>query len=138
MKNKTLVILVLAILGAGIIISGFLYYNQTKPSSLVQNTAENVPAQNQVEKVVIQPSPTIIQPTLPPISDTVKSIDDSMITLTGKSGDLLLPKMADKVKVFKRSATGLVEATFTDLKVGQSVTFTVIPNQYGQLIIESK
>lgn len=124
----------------GLIIGGIYTYNQSQPSSpaIFQNPNQEVAKTTGVTRIKIQPSPTIVQPTMPPLSETVKAIDDKMITVYGKSGDLLLPKNPNNLKVFKRSATGLIEATYDDLKIGQPVTFEIVPNKYAQIIIESR
>lgn len=81
-------------------------------------------------------SPTI-KPTWPPISEQIKSISDNEIIVTGKTGDMSLPKDPAKIRVYKRSGNQLILSSFEDVKVGQEVSLKVItPGKLADLIIE--
>lgn len=77
------------------------------------------------------------QPSLAPIHDTVKKIDTGSIVVTGKSGDMLLPKDSSIVSVYRNSTSGRQKATFDELKVGANVTvYILIPGKKAEIVIE--
>lgn len=77
------------------------------------------------------------QISLAPIHDTVKKIDTDSIVVTGKSGDMLLPKDSSIVSVYKNSTSGRQKATFDDLKQAAAVTvYILIPGKKAEIVIE--
>lgn len=85
---------------------------------------------------LINASPTV-KPTWPPISERIKSISDKGIIVTGKAGDMNLPKDPTKIRVYKRSGDQLILGSFDDIKVDQEVTLKIItPGKLADLIIE--
>lgn len=75
----------------------------------------------------------IIQPTLAPVSDKVKSIGEDNFVLTGEKGDIILP-MDERVKIYRKDQT---IADFKDLKIGQSVMMDIkVPGKEIILTLE--
>ena len=62
----------------------------------------------------------------PPFIRTVKSVDPSLITVTGEEGDMVLPQDPKIVLVSRKTKSGTVDASLSDVAVGDTVEVTVI------------
>lgn len=133
--NKTVLlitgIVIILILAAGV---SFWMSNAGQEASMQQindQAAVTAPAQNLLNATVT--------PTFTPIkvSDTISSITDSNIIVTGKTGNMTLPKNSSILDVFINSPSGRTQATFDDLKIGQSVSVhIIIPGKKAEIVIE--
>lgn len=134
MKNKySLLIIVVVLITASL--GGFWYLSKRQAEPVVPTQTRE--AAKQIEQTV-KTQPTVIQPTLPPLAEIIKSLDENNIIVTGEKGDMHLPKNPNIVTVLKRTGAGsLMPASFADLKVGQKTTLKIIiPGKQAELIIE--
>lgn len=135
--NKTL------LLGAGIV---FIFILAAAVSFWISNAGKKVTMQQvQVNDRAAVTTPVqntlsaTVTPTFTPIkvSDSITRITGSNIVVTGKTGNMTLPKNSSNVDVFKNSPSGRTQVTFDDLKVGQSVSVhIIIPGKKAEIVIE--
>lgn len=135
MKNKYLFPAIIGIAIVGIIVGIVLnYQNQGNLTPVEQSADRNLNVTTMPLKNSENRAPT---PTFSPVNDTVKTVLSDRIVLTGKAGDLSLPKDPAKIKVFKKSGTQYVPSDFSAVKVGQKATVKNInPGKSADLYIE--
>jgi hypothetical protein len=80
------------------------------------------------------PLPTINPIVEVPFEYVITGITESLITLTGQNGDLILPFDDSIVKV--KSQTTSSEFNLSNLIVGQSVNLSFIPGQSAELLVK--
>lgn len=126
-----------AIAFLGILLGLFVAFQTSKDVSPITET-RSLPTEVESDTSLSAVSPTSLpSPTFPPLSRTIKSIDDQRIVVTAQEGDMTVPKDPDIVSVYRRKGDELIPATFDDVEVGQKVTVKIIiPGKKGDLIIE--
>lgn len=72
----------------------------------------------------------------PPFVRTVTAIDDTLITVSGPQGEMVIPKDPEIVSVSRKRAEGAIDASLSDIAVGNTVEVTVIiPGEKVQLML---
>lgn len=144
MKSKFVFILLLVVVILGLVL-GFAFNMRNNAFLPRAEVLPTIPSERRIETegvptetLQIEPTSTpYLTPTFPPLSEAVKSIDSDKITISGKSGDMIIPKDPSIVKVLKKSGESLIPANFEEVKIGQIVTLKIIrPGKEAELILE--
>lgn len=126
-------IVTIIILAVGVFV--WISNGQNQPAAMDQiQTNSQIEVTQPPQISISEPTPTF---TPLKVSDTVSSITDANIIVTGKTGDMTLPKDASFLDVFINSPSGRTQVTFDDLKIGQSVSVhIIIPGKKAEIVIE--
>lgn len=138
MNNKKLILLFTLFVIGSLVGVWFLGSQKQRGANLQTSVSENISGQEKSNPTtVIQPSPTKVIPTLPPLSRTITKISSEKIIVYDKQlGEMQIPNDPSKVKVVRRSAGSLIPASISDLKEGQAVTVNIVPRVSVEIIIE--